>query len=197
MCSKTTPMNNTSLRPALVPGFLFTFAALAIFTTQALAQSLGSAGNFAVLGASTVTNTGASQISGSVGVSPGTAITGFPPGIISNGTLNPGDATATQAHADFATAYNGFADLTFPPDNNLSGTDLGGKTLTRGVYRYDASANSAGALTFDAQGDPTARFVIQIGTTLITSSTSSVVLINGADAGNVYFQVGPSATLGR
>src|SRR6202171_6156497 len=191
-------MNNRikSLRLGLVPGLFLAFATLATFAAQTKAQSLGSAENFAVLGASTVTNACASQIAGSVGVSPGTAITGFPPGIISNGTLNPGDATATQAHADFATAYNGFADLTSPPDNNLSGTDLGGKTLTRGVYRYDTSANSAGALTFDAQNDPTARFVIQIGTTLITSSNSSVVLINGADAGNVYFQVGTSATLG-
>ena len=185
-----------SLRLGLVPGLFLAFAALATFAAQTKAQSLGSAENFAVLGASTVTNGGASQISGSVGVSPGTAITGFPPGIISNGTLNPGNATATQAHADFAIAYNGFADLTSPPDNNLSGTDLGGKTLTRGVYRYDTSANSAGALTFDAEGDPTARFVIQIGSTLITSSNSSVVLINEADARNVYFQVGSSATLG-
>src|SRR6202045_192966 len=129
MCSKTTPMNNTSLRPALVPGFLFTFAALAIFTTQALAQSLGSAENFAVLGASTVTNGGASQIFGSVGVSPGTAITGFPPGIIAGGALHPGDDPATQAHADFATAYAYFAGLDSPPVNNLSGMDLGGLTL--------------------------------------------------------------------
>jgi hypothetical protein len=106
------------------------------------------------------------------------------------------DATATQAHADFATAYNAFAGLVSPPANNLSGTDLGGKTLTPGVYRYNTSATSGGALTFDAQNDPNARFVIQIGTTFITSSNSSVILANGAKARNVYFQVGTSATLG-
>ena len=148
-------MNNRPklLRSGLVPRLFFAFVALAAFAVQAKAQSLGSAETFAVLGASTVTNGGASQISGSVGVSPGTAITGFPPGIITNGALHPGDATATQAHADFATAYADFAALVAPPDNNLSGTDLGGKTLFPGVYRYDTSANSAGALTLDAQNE--------------------------------------------
>lgn len=191
-------MNNrtTSLCLGLVPGLFFTFAALATFSGQATAQSLGSAEDFAVLGASTVTNTGASNISGSVGVSPGTAITGFPPGIITNGGLHAADGPATQAHADFAEAYNAFAGLASPPSNNMSGVDLGGKTLTPGVYRFDTSATSGGALTFDAQNDPNARFVVQIGTTLITSSSSSVVLINGANARNIYFQVGTSATLG-
>ena len=123
------------------------------------AQSLGSAETFAVLGASTVTNTGASQISGNVGVSPGTAITGFPPGIITNGALHAGDGVATQAHADYATAYNHFAGLVSPPANNLSGADLGGMTLTPGVYKFNTSATSAGQLTLDAQGDANARFV--------------------------------------
>ena len=191
-------MNNRtkSLRLGLVPGLLLSFAALAAFTSPAIAQSLGSAETFAALGASTLTNTGTSHISGDVGVAPGTAITGFPPGIVMNGALHAGDAVATQAHADFATAYTAFAGLASPPANNLSGTDLGGKTLTPGVYRYNTSANSGGQLTFDAQNDPTARFVVQIGTTLITSSNSSVLLINGADARNIYFQVGSSATLG-
>jgi hypothetical protein len=190
-------MNNrtTSLRLGFLPRFL-AFAALATFATQAKAQSLGTAENFAVLGASTVTNTGASHISGDVGVSPGTAITGFPPGIITNGALHAGDGPATQAHADFATAYNDFTNLVSPPANNMSGTDLGGRTFTPGVFHYNTSAFSNGALTFDAQGNPSARFVIQIGTTLITSSNSSVALINGADARNIYFQVGTSATLG-
>jgi hypothetical protein len=185
-----------SLRLGLVPGLLLAFAALTPFAVPAMAQSLGSAENFAVLGASTVTNTGTSQITSSVGVSPGSAITGFPPGIITNGALHAADATATQAHADYAAAYTAFAGLVSPPANDLTGADLGGKTLTPGVYRYATSATSNGILTFDAQNDPSARFVIQIGTTLITSSSSSVVLINGADARNVYFQVGTSATLG-
>ena len=117
-------------------------------------------------------------------------------GEVSNGAIHAGDGPATEAHADFATAYTAFAGLASPPANNLSGADLGGMTLTPGVYRYDTSATSGGALTFDAQDDPNARFVVQIGTTLITTGSSSVVLINGANARNVYFQVGTSATLG-
>ena len=185
-----------SLRLGIVPGLFLALAALTVFATQTVAQSLGTAENFAVLGASTVTNTGTSIITSNVGVSPGSAITGFPPGIIINGGLHAADATATQAHADLATAYNAFVGLVSPPANDLTGTDLGGKTLTPGVYHYDTSATSGGALTFDAQNDPNARFVIQIGTTLITSSSSSVVLLNGAKARNIYFQVGTSATLG-
>ena len=189
-------MKNNSLRLGLVPGLFVACAGVALFVAQAQAQSLGSAETFAALGASTLTNTGASVLTGDVGVAPGTAITGFPPGTVVNGAIHAGDAVATQAHADFATAYTAFAGLASPPANNLSGTDLGGKTLTPGVYRYNTSATSGGQLTFDAQGNSAARFVIQIGTTLITSSSSSVVLVNGADARNVYFQVGSSATLG-
>ena len=192
-------MNNRtrSLRFGLVPGLFLALAALGTFAAQAKAQSLGTAETFAVLGGSTVTNTGTSHIVGNVGVSPGSAITGFPPGIITNGALHAADPTATEAHADLAAAYTAFAGLASPPANNLSGMDLGGLTLTPGVYRCDVAATwSSGTLTFDAQNVPTARFVIQIGTTLITPSSSSVVLINGADARNVYFQVGTSATLG-
>jgi hypothetical protein len=191
-------MNNRtqSFRLGHISGLFLAFAAWASFAAQAKAQSLGSAENFAILGASTVTNTGTSNISGNVGVSPGSEITGFPPGIIINGGLHAADATATQAHADFATAYTAFSGLASAPENNLSGTDLGGQTLTPGVYRYDSSAASGGILTLDAQNNSSARFVIQIGTTLITTGSSSVVLINGADAKNVYFQVGTSVTLG-
>lgn len=143
-----------------------------------------------------MTNTGVSHFSSNVGVAPGSAITGFPPGIITNGALHQADAVATQAHADLATAYTNFAGLVSPPANDLTGADLGGKTLRPGVYHYATEATSNGLLTFDAQNMPNARFVIQIGTTLITSSSSSVALINGADARNIYFQVGSSATLG-
>ena len=184
------------LSRALLAGPFLAVAALAAFISTAGAQSLGTAENFAVLGASTVTNTGASLISGSVGVSPGSEITGFPPGIITNGALHAADGPATAAHADFAIAYTAFAGLPSSPANNLSGADLGGLTLTPGVYKYNIAATSNGRLTFDAQGDPNARFVVQIGTTLITSGSSSVGLINGAQARNVYFQVGTSATLG-
>ena len=191
-------MNNrtNSLRLRLIPGLFLALLALASFAGQAAAQSLGAAENFAVLGGSTVTHTGASLINGSVGVSPGTAITGFPPGEVTNGAIHAGDGAATEAHADLATAYTAFAGLASPPANNLSGADLGGMTLTPGVYRYDTSATYGGILTFDAKGDSSARFVVQIGTTLITTGSSSVVLKNGANAANIYFQVGTSATLG-
>jgi len=169
---------------------------LCAVTSLAATSPLGTAESFTILGGSTVTNTGASHISGDVGVSPGTAITGFPPGIITNGALHAGDGPATQAHADLVTAYNTFAGMVSPPANNLTDLDLGGMTLTPGVYKFDTAATSGGMLTFDAQGDPSALFVIQIGTTLITTGSSSVTLINGADARNIYFQVGTSATLG-
>jgi type VI secretion system secreted protein VgrG len=191
MCNRT-----KSLRFRVIPALFLVCAAVGIFSAQTKAQSLGSAETFAALGASTLTNSGATNVSGNVGVSPGSAITGFPPGIVTNGAVHAADGIATQAHADFATAYSDFAGLASPSANNMSGTDLGGKTLTPGVYRFDTSATSGGALTFDAQNDPKARFVVQVGTTLITSSSSSVVLINGADARNVYFQVGSSVTLG-
>src|ERR1700676_5810097 len=118
-------MNNRtkSLRLGLVPGLFLAFATLGTFAAQVKAQSLGSAETFAVLGASTVTNTGASVIFGDVGVSPGSAITGFPPGTVMNGALHANDATAMQAHADLATAYTAFAGLPSPPANNLTGQD--------------------------------------------------------------------------
>jgi uncharacterized repeat protein (TIGR01451 family) len=156
---------------------------------------LGSAADFAVLGAATVTNTGVTNIVGNVGVSPGTAITGFPPGVI-NGTVHQGDAVATQAHADLVTAYGVIAGEASPAANLLSGQDLGGLTLMPGVYHFATSATLSGILTLDAQGNPNARFDFQIGTTLITGNGSSIHIINGGQADNIYFQVGSSATLG-
>ena len=105
-----------------------------------LATILGTAQNFAVLGASTVTNTGATAIVGNVGVSPGTAITGFPPGVVSGGTIHAGDAVASQAHADLVTAYGVIAGEASPPANDLTGQDLGGLTLLPGVYHFATSA---------------------------------------------------------
>ncbi len=160
-----------------------------------LATILGTAQNFAVLGASTVTSTGATAIVGNVGVSPGTAITGFPPGVVT-GTTDAGNAVASQAHTDLVTAYGDIAGEASPPANNLTGTDLGGLTLLPGVYHFDTSASLNGILTLNAQGNPNARFDFQIGTTLITASDAAVNIINGGESDNVYFQVGTSATLG-
>jgi type VI secretion system secreted protein VgrG len=168
--------------------------ALAFGSSPALAQSpsLGSAQNFAVLGASTVTSTGLTTVTGDLGVSPGTAVTGFPPGILT-GTLHAGDAVALQAQGDLTAAYNACAGATSTA--TLTGQDLGGRTLTPGVYTFAASAPLNGVLTLDAQGNSNAVFIFQIGSTLLAAINSSVAVINGAREANVFWQVGSSATL--
>jgi ice-binding like protein len=158
------------------------------------APPLGSAQGFAVLGASTVTNAGPTVITGDLGVSPGTAITGFPPGTVTGGTIHAGDATATAAQAAAHTAY---ANLVAQPcGTNLTGKTLGTSpgavTLSPGVYCFNSSAQLTGTLTLDGSG----VYVFKTGTTLTTASKSSVVLAKGATAGNVFWQVGSSATLG-
>lgn len=163
------------------------------FLSPATGQILGSAQDFAVLGGSTVTNTGPTVITGDLGVWPGLAITGFGPGIVV-GTTHAGDAVAQQAQSDVTTAYNSLAGMAF--DQNLTGTNLGGLTLVPGVYFFSSSAFLTGTLTLDAMGDPDALFVFQIGSTLISASNASVLTINGASGCNAYWQVGSSATLG-
>ena len=161
---------------------------------QANAQFLATANSFAALAGSTVTNTGPTILSGNLGVSPGTAITGFPPGSVTNGTVHANDAVAMQAQADVTTAYNVLATEAFTQD--LSGQDLGGLTLLPGVYHFSSSAFLTGVLTLNTLGNPNSRFDFQIGSTLITGSASTVRLINSADDCNVFWQVGSSATLG-
>jgi hypothetical protein len=164
------------------------FAALLCGPMQTPAQSLGSAANFAALAGTTVTNTGPSVLTGNLGVSPGSAITGFPPGTIT-GTAHANDGVAVQAQNDLTTAYNYFAGLS--TYTVLTG-DLGGRTLTPGVYRYTSSAQLTGTLTLDGAG----TYVFQIGSTLTTATGASVVLTNGASACDVWWQIGSSATLG-
>lgn len=157
------------------------------------APSLGTAQSFAVLGATTVTNTGATVINGDLGLSPGTSVTGFPPGVV-NGTQHVANATALQAQNDVTTAYNA---LTAQPcTSNLTGQDLGGMTLTPGVYCFDSSAQLTGTLTLNAQGNANAVFIFKIGSTLTTASNAVVTVINGGQSCNVFWQVGSSATLG-
>ena len=157
------------------------------------AQLLGTADTFSVLAGSTVTSTGPTILWGNMGVSPGSSITGFPPGTL-NGTKYLGDAVATLALADANAAYTTLAGEA--PNQNLTGQDLGGLTLLAGVYHFDSSAFLTGNLILDAQGDPNALFDFQIGSTLISASNSSVQVINAGDGRNVYWQVGSSATLG-
>ncbi|HKH43696.1 MAG TPA: ice-binding family protein [Thermoanaerobaculia bacterium] len=166
------------------------FAAFLFGSSPALAQSLGTAASFAVLGGSTVTNTGPSIIAGDLGVSPGSAVTGFPPGIVIGGTIHAADAVALQAQNDVTAAYNFLAGQACTTD--LTGQDLGGLTLTPGVYCFSSSAQLTGTLTLNGAG----LYIFQIGTTLTTASGSSVTLTNGASACDVWWQVGSSATLG-
>jgi len=165
------------------------------FPSSASAQnfSLGSAQGFAVLGGSTVTNTGNSVISGNVGVSPGSAITGIPPGTV-NGAIHAGDAAAVQAHNDATTSFHVLEALS--PTQDLTGQDLGGLTLLPGVYKFGSAAQLTGTLTLDSLGKSDALFVFQIGSTLTTASASTVHSINGGNDCNIFWQIGSSATLG-
>ena len=156
---------------------------------------LKTAAKFGVLAATTITNTGLTAITGNIGVSPGTAITGFrPPGTVS-GTIYSGGTVASTAQTDAQNAYNTAIGLT--PKTALPYSELGGKTLGPGTYTFNAAGVSlTGVLTLDGRSNPKAQFVIITGSTLITAASSKVVLINGAQACNVVYAVGSSATLG-
>ncbi len=154
---------------------------------------LGTSANFAILAGSAITNTGPSAITGNIGVSPSLAITGFPPGTVT-GAMDAGGPTAAQAQTDLTLAYNHAVAEGMAQD--LTGQDLGGLTLTPGVYHFDSSAQLTGILTLDGLGNANPIFVFQIGSTLITASNAIVAAINGAKAANIFWQVGASATLG-
>ena len=164
--------------------------------SQAAPVGLGTAQSFVVLAGATVTNTGPSVLNGDLGVSPGTALVGFGLPAAVNGATHAADAVSAKAELDLTTAYDAAAGQAVSPANDLSGTDLGNRTLKAGAYRFTSSAQLTGPLTLDAEGDPAAQFVFEIASSLTTASASSVVLLNGANPCNVYWQVGSSATLG-
>jgi hypothetical protein len=155
---------------------------------------LGTANSFAVLAGQTVTNTGPSVVSGSIGLSPGTAVTGFPPGTVINGTTYAADSVALQAENDLTTAYNSAAGRT--PVTVESNPDLGGQTLAPGVYQGTSTLSLTGTVTLNGENNANSVFIFQAGSTLITASSSTVALENGATWCNVFWQVGSSATLG-
>ncbi|MCW5719258.1 MAG: DUF3494 domain-containing protein [Bauldia sp.] len=162
---------------------------------------LGTVADFAILAGTTITNTGGTVINGDLGLAPGTATTGFifspipdnGPGVV-NGAVHIADGVAVQAKVNLVTAYLNLQGR--PTTVDLTGQDLGGQVLTAGVYNFDTSAGLNGTLTLDAEGNPNALFIINIGSTLTTEAASTVALVNGAQAGNVFFRVGSSATLG-
>lgn len=177
-----------------------TFAVVLGSQFPAFAQSsLGTAQSFGVLAGSTVTNTGPSVIGTAVtapanlGLSPGSAVTGFPPGIVT-GTIHAANATSLQAQNDLTTQYNALVAAACTAD--LTGQDLGGMTLTPGVYCFSSSAGLTGTLTLNSQGNAAATFIFKIGSTLTTAAGSSVVMINGGNPCGVAWQIGSSATLG-
>lgn len=162
------------------------------YVIAATTVNLGTVDSFVILGGSTITNTGTSVITGDLGLSPGVAVTGFPPGTLT-GTQHVADALAASAQLDLATAYSALSQL---PINTVP-TELGSTVKIPGVY--DSAAGTfgiTGTLTLDAEGDSTAVFIFKTASTLITAASSNIVFVNGAQACNVFWQVGSSATLG-
>jgi ice-binding like protein/PEP-CTERM motif-containing protein len=180
--------------PRRIRRFALSFLLLPLLVLSAYADPINllTAGSYAVLGGSTVTNTGSSVLTGNLGVGPGCAITGFPPGIV-HGTTNACNAATVQAQIDLTNAFNTAMKLS--PTATLTGVDLGGQNLKSGVYFFASSAQLTGQLTLNNNGNRNAVFVFQIGSTLTTASSSSVIFTNGFDK-NVFWVVGSSATLG-
>ncbi len=155
----------------------------------------GSTSTFAILAGSTVTSTGATAITGDLGLSPGSSVSGFPPATVT-GTQHIDDTTAAVAKRDLTKAYNDAAGRTCHDMVTLSG-NIGGLTLTPGLYKSTSSLSiSSGNLTFDAKGNSGAIFIIQIASSLTTTSGRQVILAGGALASNIFWQVGSSATFG-
>ncbi len=192
---QTPPLHHSRHRTAqALACLLFSgFLALSFSAGAQTIPPLGGAQGFSVLGGSTVTNTGPTVVTGQLGVSPGTAITGFPPGAVIGGTIHSNDGVAALAHTDASTVFTqlGLELATV----NLTGQNLGGLTLTPGIYRFDTTAQLTGTLSLNTQNDVNAVFHFLIGDALTTASNSSVLVLNGG-SNNIFWQIGSSATLG-
>jgi Ice-binding-like len=163
-----------------------------VWPASALAATnpgLGTAGNFAVLAGTTVTNTGPTWITGQLGVAPGTAVTGFPPG--TSGVRHKGDSVATTAQTNLTAAYVNAAAQPCPGTHNFTGVNLGGKNLVPGVYCQTTAPSLTGTLTLNGSG----IYIFQIGSTLVTASGARVALIGGAQPCQIFWVVGSSATI--
>ena len=197
LVSRTRPFKCLSPRLASLVLLTALFAAAPFRSASAqVAPTLGTAQSFAVLaGTPNVTNTGPTVITGDLGIHPGSAVTGFPPGIVIAGTIHAADAVALQAKNDLVDAYNALdaqgCNQTFP-----DASDLVGLTLGPGVYCSASSLFLSGTLTLDGQFNPNAVWVFKTVSTLITASASTVRMINGGQQCNVFWKVGSSATLG-
>ena len=184
-CKKEDNPTSTGTGPQVVP----------LQSTVQAPVNLAGASNYAILAGSSISSTGATNITGDMGLSPGSSIGGFPPGILV-GVQHINDASANQAKLDITAAYNDAAGRTATDIVTLAG-NLGGMTLTPGLYKSGSSiAISSGDVTFDALGNPNAVFIIQIASTLTTTSGRKVILAGGASAANIYWVVGTSATFG-
>ncbi len=170
---------------------------ICLVTVMAISHSsaslMGLAEGYAVLGGSTVTNTGITEITGDVGVSPGTGIID-PTGIVLVGAIHSNNISASLAHEAASNAYDALAAM--PVTGVLTGQNLGGLVLTPGVYFFASSAQLTGTLTLDGSGYANPVFVFQIGSTLTTASNALIISKGGANGGNIYFNVGSSATIG-
>jgi hypothetical protein len=179
----------------LAANFVWTFTTGATTAGQGPVD-LGSAASFAVLAGSTATATSSgATVNGDLGVSPGSAVTGFPPGIVNGTIYNVTPGPASTAQSDLTNAYNDAAGRT--TGVILLAGNLGGRTLTPGLYKSSSSLEiSSGDLTLDAQGDANAVFIFQMATTLTTTAGRQIILSGGAKETKIFWQVGTSATLG-
>nr|AIC65762.1 ice-binding protein 2 [Chloromonas brevispina] len=157
-------------------------------------QIMSSATSFAVLAYSTVTSQGLTNLTGDLGLYPGSDVVGFPPATYS-GTAYISQPPAVKAQSDATIGYNSLGSMAYNASDDISGVPLGGLTLTRGKYFFSGAAQLTGNLTLDAQDDSTSLFVIQTATTFQTAVGAQILLVNGAQPCNVFIAVGSSATL--